>query len=102
MPSELTRVLNMIRDLDHKSRDLSLAVENQVDAIAQMSATTKSSKEELQEMRDNLKGDQSLLIQWAEEKVQLAVLGHELLASYAKNLDDDIHNLTQFLTNTGQ
>jgi len=92
----------MIRDLDHKSRDLSLAVENQVEAIAQMSATTKSSKEELQEMRDNLKGDQSLLIQWAEEKVQLAVLGHELLASYAKNLEDDIHNLTQFLTNTGQ
>lgn len=102
MPSELTRVLNMIRDLDHKSRDLSQSVETQVEAITQMSSTTKSSKEELLELRGKVKADQSLLIQWAEEKVQLAMLGHELLASYAKNLDDDVHNLTQFLTNTGQ
>lgn len=102
MPSELTRVLNMIRDLDHKTRDLSVSVEAQVEAISQMSSTAKSSKEEIQDLREKLMGDQSLLIQWAEEKVQLAVLGHELLASYAKNLDDDIHNLTQFLTNTGQ
>lgn len=102
MPSELTRVLNMIRDLDHKSRDLSQVVEAQVETITQMSSSTKSSKEELYELREKLKADQSLLIQWAEEKVQLAVLGHELLASYAKTLDEDIHNLTLFLTNTGQ
>ena len=102
MPSELTRVLNMIRDLDHKSNDLSHDVEAQVEAITQLSTTTKASKEELQNLRDKLKADQGLLIQWAEEKVQLAVLGHELLGSYAKNLDEDIHNLTQFLTNTGQ
>jgi hypothetical protein len=81
---------------------MSQKVEAQVATIASMSATTKASKEELQELQSNLKADQSLLIQWAEEKVQLAVQGHELLESYATTLDGDIASLTQFLTDTGQ
>ncbi|KAI8100714.1 hypothetical protein M9434_005105 [Picochlorum sp. BPE23] len=101
MPSELTRILNMIRDLDHKCQDLSQKVEDQVNRIAQI-PSGKSRSEEVKQEAEKLKADQSLLIQWSEEKVQLAVQGHELLGKYAQSLEGDITNLTQFLTETGQ
>jgi hypothetical protein len=94
-------VLNTIRELDRKTLEMQHKVETQVATIAQM-AGSRSSKDDLEAMQNELRSDQCLLIQWAEEKVQLAVLGHELLVSHAKNLDLDIHNLTQFLTDTGQ
>ena len=49
-----------------------------------------------------LKEEQALLIQWAEEKVQLAGTGYEILETYAHNLEGDIGNLAQYLTETGQ
>ena len=81
--------------------DLSQKVDDQVNRIAQI-PSGKSRSEEVKQETEKLKADQSLLIQWSEEKVQLAVQGHELLGKYAQSLEGDITNLTQFLTDTGQ
>ena len=64
--------------------------------------TGKAHSDEVKQELEQLKEDQRLLIQWAEEKVQLASNGHELLEKYAHALDGDIANLTQYLTDSGQ
>ena len=62
----------------------------------------KAHAEQVKEKMQKIKDDQSLLIQWAEEKVQLAVTGHQLLEKYAHSLEGDVASLTQYLTETGQ
>jgi hypothetical protein len=62
----------------------------------------KAQAEQVKEKMQKIKDDQSLLIQWAEEKVQLAMTGHQLLEKYAHSLEGDIASLTQYLTETGQ
>ena len=80
---------------------LSAKVEEQCATVLAM-PSGKAHAEQVKEKMQKIKNDQSLLIQWAEEKVQLAVTGHQLLEKYAHALDGDIANLTQYLTDTGQ
>ena len=112
MPCELTRVLTMMRDLDRKSVEMQQNVESMVGTIVQLQAQTAtgatkgSAKGDLastvEALQTTLHENQSLLIQWAEEKVQLALLGYEILRTHQTNLDQDVHHLTQFLSDTGQ
>ena len=112
MPCELTRVLTMMRELDLKSVEMQQNVESMVTTIIQLQAQAAtdpakgSDKGDAASTVEALKGtlheNQALLMQWAEEKVQLAIVGYELLMSQQKSLDEDVHNLTQFLSDTGQ
>lgn len=102
----------MMRELDRKAVEMQYNVESIVGTISTLQAqastglTKGTAKDEQTRMLDSLKAtlheNQALLMQWAEEKVQLAMTGFELLLQQQKNLDEDIHNLTQFLSDTGQ
>ncbi|MEO2193695.1 MAG: hypothetical protein ABGY24_14715 [bacterium] len=112
MPCELTRVLTMMRELDRKSVELQQNVESMVTTIIQLQtqASTGLAKgldkgdaaTTVEALKATLHENQGLLMQWAEEKVQLALVGQELLLSHQRTLDEDVHNLTQFLSDTGQ
>ena len=110
VPCELSRVLQMMRDVDRKVVDMQHTIESIVGTIstlqAQAAPAQPKARDEQTRTLDSLKAtlheNQALLMQWAEEKVQLAIAGYELLAQHQKSLDDDIHNLTQFLSDTGQ
>ena len=100
----------MMRDLDRKVVDMQHTIDSIVGTIstlqAQAAPAQPKARDEQTRTLDSLKAtlheNQGLLMQWAEEKVQLAIAGYELLAQHQKSLDDDIHNLTQFLSDTGQ
>jgi len=62
----------------------------------------KADAVEVSELRKRIQDDQALLIQWAEEKVQLALTGHELLDTHLGALENDVTNLTQELQENGQ
>jgi hypothetical protein len=62
----------------------------------------KGSAEEVSALRARIDADQRLLIQWAEEKVQLATAGHELLDAHDMQLLTDVSALQQELAETGR
>jgi hypothetical protein len=112
MPCELTRVLTMMRELDRKSVELQQNVESMVTTIIQLQTQASTGQAKgldkgdaattVEALKATLHENQGLLMQWAEEKVQLALVGQELLMSHQRTLDEDVHNLTQFLSDTGQ
>lgn len=61
----------------------------------------KTPPEEITALRNKIEGEQALLIQWAEEKVQLALTGHELLDSQMANLAEDLGAFKEELLEQG-
>jgi hypothetical protein len=100
MPPELNRMLRTIKELDLKSEDLGAQIQENCDALMRL-PTTKGSADDVETLRERIKTDQALLIQWAEEKVQLALQGHELLDMYMSNLETDVAALQQELQDAG-
>lgn len=54
------------------------------------------------ELRQRIEADQRLLIQFGEEKVQLAVQGYDLLEAHYNQLNADIADFTQELQAGGR
>lgn len=72
------------------------------DAFETILKSPKLPPDEVIALRKRIEEDQALLIQWAEEKVQLALTGHELLDSQMEQLATDISGLVTELQETGQ
>ncbi|KAL4433034.1 hypothetical protein ABPG77_006461 [Micractinium sp. CCAP 211/92] len=111
LPAELNRILNSIKDLDERSDDLAAQIQENVEAVLRMppasggAAATRGGKagesKELRELRAQIDKDQQLLIQFAEEKVQLAVQGYDLLELHVGQADLDIVHLESELQAMG-
>ncbi|PSC75473.1 PHD finger ING2 [Micractinium conductrix] len=103
LPAELNRILNSIKDLDERSDDLAAQIQENVEAVLRMAPAGGGggsrgkaggdAPRELKELRDQIDRDQQLLIQFAEEKVQLAVQGYDLLEQHLGQADLDIVHL---------
>jgi hypothetical protein len=61
----------------------------------------KTPPDEITALRKKIEEEQALLIQWAEEKVQLALTGHELLDSQMANLSEDQNLFKEELNDQG-
>lgn len=110
LPAELNRILNSIKDLDERSDDLAAQIQENVEAALKLppahSASTRSKAagnehDELAALRAQIESDQRLLIQFAEEKVQLAVQGYDLLEQHLAQADLDIVHLEAVLQEMG-
>lgn len=62
----------------------------------------KQQEKEVTEMRSKIEAKQSLLIQWAEEKAQLALTGYELIDTQYEQVNADLAGLAAELQATGQ
>ncbi|KAI3428684.1 hypothetical protein D9Q98_007507 [Chlorella vulgaris] len=100
LPAELNRILNSIKDLDERSDDLAAQIQENVEMVLKMppapsAGGRKAGPEplELTALRAQIENDQRLLIQFAEEKVQLAVQGYDLLEQHLGQADLDIVHL---------
>jgi hypothetical protein len=84
--------------------DLAATIQDQVVGLLQRGATPSGRKpaaDEVAETRAAIERNQRLLVQWAEEKVQLALTGHNLLQAHQTSLDMDIHALQGELAAAG-
>lgn len=82
LPTELQRILNTIKALDDKCTDLSAELAANVSALLAMPPAWQASSTapgqgpgpspEYDELCARVAGSQRLLVQWADEKVQLA------------------------------
>ena len=61
----------------------------------------KTPPEEIDGLRKKIEEEQALLIQWAEEKVQLALTGHELLDAQMGQLEGDLIAFKEELAEQG-
>lgn len=61
----------------------------------------KTPPEEIEALRKKIDEEQALLIQWAEEKVQLALTGHELLDAQMGHLESDLVAFKEELAEQG-
>uniref|UniRef100_A0A1D1ZRI2 Inhibitor of growth protein N-terminal histone-binding domain-containing protein n=1 Tax=Auxenochlorella protothecoides TaxID=3075 RepID=A0A1D1ZRI2_AUXPR len=93
VPPELQRLLNTIKDLDERSEDLGAQIQDNVEVGLQ----GKLSKEQARELLERIEADQKLLVQFAEEKVQLAMQGYDLLDIHLLSLDADAAALAEEL-----
>jgi hypothetical protein len=101
MPAELNRILRTIRDLDERSEDLAAQIQENFEA-AVARPPGKAGAEGAAALRARVAADQALLCQWAEEKVQLALAGHELLDVQEAGLATDVAALSAELAEAGQ
>eukprot|EP00887_Chlorella_sp_A99_P004772 scaffold4.g4772.t1 len=103
LPPDLQRILNTIKDLDERSEDLAAQIQDNVELVLGKTAARAGTAvaEEVAELRARIDVDQRLLVQFAEEKVQLAVAGYDLLDSHLAQLDIDIHDLGEELAAVG-
>lgn len=129
MPAELNRLLRTIKELDIKSEgaqnrgcfnfavclglingshcqisaylaELAAQIQENFEAVMAKSPG-KGDAAEVAAMRKRIEDDQALLIQWAEEKVQLALMGHDLLEMHQEVLAQDQSALYHELTEMG-
>lgn len=87
LPAELQRVLNTIKALDEKCLGLQQELQANVNALLQMPPQYLQPTPEYEEVSERVAADQKLLVQFAEEKVQLAQQAHDLLEVHALELE---------------
>ncbi|KAK9806927.1 hypothetical protein WJX72_007742 [[Myrmecia] bisecta] len=102
LPAELQRILNTIKDLDERSQVLADMIRANVDLCLSKpsQATRKIGSEnanEVADLRKQIENDQRMLIQWAEEKMQLALTAYDLVDIHLTQLDKDLEGLTDEL-----
>ncbi|KDD71874.1 hypothetical protein H632_c4250p0, partial [Helicosporidium sp. ATCC 50920] len=101
LPPELQRILNTIRDLDERSEDLGVQIQEYMELCLQLKPSIPGRKTAddatLEDLKARIEADQRLLIQFAEEKVQLACLGYDLLDNHLGQLDQDVTALAEEL-----
>jgi len=91
-PSELQRLLALIRMLDMKSEQLKRDVEAKVlRAQQQPSLHGREAHAETKALLDEIERDHALLLSWAEERVQVALNAYELVEHYLERVDKDLN-----------
>jgi hypothetical protein len=79
--------------------ELAVQIQEEFDALMK---SPKQPEKEVAEMRRKIEANQSLLIQWAEEKAQLALTGYELIDTQYEQVNADLAGLAAELQATGQ
>ncbi|EFJ41980.1 hypothetical protein VOLCADRAFT_107495 [Volvox carteri f. nagariensis] len=89
LPTELQRILNTIKALDEKCNDLSSELQANVSVLLGMPHAHQQPavSPEYEELVSRVAGAQKMLVQFAEEKVQLAQQAHDLLEVHALELE---------------
>lgn len=87
LPAELQRLLITIKALDEKCLGLQQELQANVNALLQMPPQYLQPTPEYDEVSERVASDQKLLVQFAEEKVQLAQQAHDLLEVHALELE---------------
>ncbi|KAG2494428.1 hypothetical protein HYH03_007480 [Edaphochlamys debaryana] len=89
LPLELQRVLNNIKALDEKCNDLSAELQTNVQLLLAMPPLYRqpAPTPEYEDLVNRVASSQKLLLQFAEEKVQLAQQAHQLLEYHALELE---------------
>eukprot|EP00887_Chlorella_sp_A99_P003614 scaffold7.g3614.t1 len=89
-------------------RDLAAQIQDNVELVLAQPAAGGGGRragggaaDEVADLRARVDADQRLLVQFAEEKVQLAVAGYDLLDSHLAQLDIDIRDLGEELAAVG-
>ncbi|MEW5305346.1 MAG: hypothetical protein WDW38_005613 [Sanguina aurantia] len=91
LPPELQRILTTIQALDAKCLDLSESVHHSLAILLKPQTHGNPLEEaEYQEASNTIGMEQQLLLQFAEEKVQLAHRAHGLLEMHALDLEQSI------------
>eukprot|EP00198_Chlamydomonas_reinhardtii_P014339 XP_001703676.1 predicted protein [Chlamydomonas reinhardtii] len=87
LPTELQRILNTIKALDEKCNDLSAEVQANTSALVSLPPAYQQPGPEYDEVLNRVAASQKLLLQFADEKVQLAQQAHDLLEMHALELE---------------
>ena len=100
------RVVSPPNALARAHADLAGQIQENVELVLQKAVTPAARRggpdDEVAELRRRIEADQRLLIQFAEEKVQLGVQGYDLLDAHGAQLDLDIRDLTEELAERAQ
>ncbi|KXZ53771.1 hypothetical protein GPECTOR_6g689 [Gonium pectorale] len=89
LPLDLQRVLNTIKALDERCNELSAELQKDTAALLAMPPMHQQPvpNPEYEELNARVAGSQKLLVQFAEEKVQLAQQAHDMLEVHALELE---------------
>lgn len=87
LPTELQRVLTTIKALDEKCQGLQQELRESVAQLLQMPPAHQYPSPQYDELNERVAADHKLLLQFAEEKVQLAQQAHDLLEMHAMELE---------------
>ncbi|GLC34228.1 hypothetical protein PLESTM_000172000 [Pleodorina starrii] len=89
LPTELQRILNTIKALDEKCNDLSNELQGNVGLLLAMPPAHQQPtlSPEYEELVTRVAASQKMLVQFADEKVQLAQQAHDLLEVHALELE---------------
>jgi hypothetical protein len=93
-----------MKELDHKVEELGETIQNNVDLVlakAPAAGRKGPAADEVAELRARIHADQRLLVQFAEEKVQLALSGYDCLDNHINQCDADIQALQEELQAMG-
>ncbi|KAF6134243.1 hypothetical protein GIB67_010042 [Kingdonia uniflora] len=118
LPAELQRLLNTMRELDERSRDIIIQTGNQTKYCMKLSLQSskrgneEETEEALEKMRKEIETHQDSALNLCTEKVSLARLAYDLIPSFipvidtleeklidshVKRLDEDLHNFAEDL-----
>mmetsp|Transcript_13668 Transcript_13668/g.29330 ORF Transcript_13668/g.29330 Transcript_13668/m.29330 type:complete len:420 (-) Transcript_13668:692-1951(-) len=104
MPPELQRILNTIKALDEKCSDLSETLQHNVAVLISfppMHAQRDGPTDEYLDLLKRVEQDQRMLLQFAEEKVQLAQQAFDLVEMHAIELEKQLDEFEGDLRVTG-
>jgi hypothetical protein len=89
LPTELTRILQTIKSLDERVQELSAEVQGKVNQLLSLAPAHSQPQPytEYDQLIASVAASQKLLVQFAEEKVQLAHQAHALLEVHALELE---------------
>jgi hypothetical protein len=93
-----------MKELDHKVEELGETIQNNVDLVlakAPAAGRKGPAADEVAQLRARIHADQCLLVQFAEEKVQLALSGYDCLDNHINQCDADIQALQEELQAMG-
>eukprot|EP00877_Chromochloris_zofingiensis_P006372 jgi/Chrzof1/1989/Cz10g28300.t1 len=93
LPAELQRILTTIKTLDERAQDLLDTLKRNTEAIVALPPQgSRKAKEdqELRELQRHIQNDEKMLLQFVEEKVQLAWQAQDLINMHQTQLDETL------------
>jgi inhibitor of growth protein 4 len=101
MPPDLQRHLNTIKALDEKCLEISDVIHHNVNTLLSMPPQHVHGATEYIEVSRRVESDQRLVLQFAEEKVQVAQQVYDLLELHAMELEKQIDDFEGDLRSAG-
>ncbi|CAG9460664.1 unnamed protein product [Pedinophyceae sp. YPF-701] len=99
LPPDILRALNTIAALDRKSQELREDLERAHQRCLDLGPVANA--EEHRPLRDDIERMHGLLLQWAEERLQLAIVAHEQVERHVRMVDEDLQGFEEDLIDRG-